>query len=80
MSHPKSDLLIMDGETASQVGTLDGNDPFGYFKHLSLGYTFTLPRAPRIMAMYDYASGTVSATMETIAKPLIIFLARGPLN
>lgn len=50
-----------DAESVWQVGTLDGNDHFGYFQHLSVGYTFPLPWAPRIMAMYDYASGTDSA-------------------
>lgn len=55
---PQIGSFDYDGETAWQIGRLDGNDLFAYFQHLSLGYTFTLPWAPRIMAMYDYASGT----------------------
>jgi hypothetical protein len=58
---PKIGHFDYDGETAWQVGTLDRNDHFAYFQHLSLGYTFSFPWAPRIMAMYDYASGTDSA-------------------
>ncbi|MGB5056153.1 MAG: alginate export family protein [Nitrospirales bacterium] len=55
---PRVGSFDYDGETAWQVGTLDGNDLFAYFLHLSLAYTFALPWEPRIMAMYDYASGT----------------------
>ncbi|HNP60064.1 MAG TPA: alginate export family protein [Nitrospirales bacterium] len=58
---PRIGSFDYDGETAWQVGTLDGQDHFAYFQHFSLGYTFALPWAPRILAMYDYASGTDSA-------------------
>ena len=58
---PQIGSFDYDGETAWQIGTLDGNDHFANFQHLSFGYTFSLPWAPRIMAMYDYASGTDSA-------------------
>jgi len=47
-----------DGESVWQVGTLDDKDHFAHFQHLSVGYTFRLPWTPRVMAMYDYASGT----------------------
>lgn len=47
-----------DGESIWQVGTLNGKDHFAHFQHLSFGYTFKYPWTPRIMAMFDYASGT----------------------
>jgi len=55
---PEIQYFDFDGESVWQVGTVDGKDHFAYFQHLSLGYTFKLPWAPRIMVMYDYASGT----------------------
>jgi len=57
---PQIGSFDYDGETVWQVGTLDNQNHFAYFQHLSVGYTFTLPWSPRIMAMYDYASGTDS--------------------
>jgi len=47
-----------DAESIWQVGTLDNRDHSAFFQHLSLGYTFAVPWSPRILAMYDYASGT----------------------
>lgn len=47
-----------DGESVWQVGTLENKDLFANFQHLSVGYTFRLPWTPRLMVMYDYASGT----------------------
>lgn len=47
-----------DVESVLQAGTVDGNDHFAYFQHVSIGYTFMLPWSPRLMAMFDYASGT----------------------
>ena len=47
-----------DGESVWQVGTLDDKDHFAHFQHLSVGYTFRFPWTPRLMVMYDYASGT----------------------
>ena len=47
-----------DAESVWQVGTLDNKDHFAYFQHISLGYTFAFPWSPRVLAMYDYASGT----------------------
>ena len=58
----------MMGKLASQFGTLDGKDHFANFQHLSLWLYLFLPGSPRIMAMYDYASGT-KIPMET--KPNI---------
>ncbi|HNP29080.1 MAG TPA: alginate export family protein [Nitrospirales bacterium] len=59
---PEMEAFDYDGESAWQIGTFDGHNHFAYFQHISFGYTFRLPWAPRIMAMYDYASGTDSAT------------------
>jgi hypothetical protein len=47
-----------EAESAWQFGTLDNMDHFAYFQHISLGYSFAFPWSPRILAMYDYASGT----------------------
>ncbi len=58
---PKIGDFDYDGESAWQVGTFDHNNHFAYFQHVSMGYTFRVPWAPRIMVMYDYASGTDSA-------------------
>ncbi len=59
---PENGAPDFDGESVWQVGTYDGKDHFAYFQHLSLGYTFGLSWEPRIMVMYDYASGTDSPT------------------
>ncbi|MGE0473618.1 MAG: alginate export family protein, partial [Nitrospirales bacterium] len=45
-------------ESAWQFGTMDNKHHYASFYHLSLGYTFAFPWSPRILAMYDYASGT----------------------
>jgi len=47
-----------ESESIWQVGTLDNRDLSAYFQHISLGYTFAFPWSPRILTMYDYASGT----------------------
>ena len=47
-----------EAESAWQFGTVDNMDHFAYFQHISLGYTFAFPWSPRILTMYDYASGT----------------------
>jgi len=54
----KTGYYDYDGESVWQVGTLEDKDHFAHFQHLSVGYTFRFPWAPRVMAMYDYASGT----------------------
>ena len=57
---PKTGRLDYDGESVWQVGRINGMDHFAYFQHVSLGYTFDVPWSPRLLAMYDYASGTDS--------------------
>jgi hypothetical protein len=47
-----------DAESVLQFGTFDKRDHFAHFQHISLGYTFAVPWSPRILIMYDYASGT----------------------
>ena len=54
----KAGYYDYDGESVWQVGTINDKDHLAHFQHLSLGYTFRFPWTPRIMAMYDYASGT----------------------
>ncbi len=58
---PNSGAFDYDGETVWQVGTFDGRDHFAYFQHVSVGYTFDMLWFPRLLAVYDYASGTDSA-------------------
>lgn len=55
---PEVGAYDYEAESAWQFGTLDNMDHFAYFQHFSLGYTFAFPWSPRILAMYDYASGT----------------------
>ena len=45
-------------ETAWQIGTRGGKDHFAHFQHGELGHTFNAAWTPRIVAQYDYASGT----------------------
>ena len=45
-------------ETAWQFGTRAEKDHFAHFQHVEFGYTFNAPWIPRILAQYDYASGT----------------------
>ena len=45
-------------ESIVQFGELDDRDHLAHFHHLSFGYTFVFPWSPRLLAMYDYASGT----------------------
>ncbi len=45
-------------ENIIQFGEIDDQDHLAHFHHASFGYTFVFPWSPRIMAMYDYASGT----------------------
>jgi hypothetical protein len=57
---PKAGRLDYDGESVWQVGRINEIDHFAFFQHVSLGYTFDVPWSPRLLAMYDYASGTDS--------------------
>ena len=45
-------------ETVWQIGTRQGKDHFAHFQHAGLGYTLNTRWSPRILAQYDYASGT----------------------
>lgn len=47
-------------EVALQTGSKGRKDHFAYNPHVELGYTFNLPWSPRLLAQYDYASGTRS--------------------
>ncbi|MBH0183642.1 MAG: alginate export family protein [Nitrospira sp.] len=44
-------------ETAWQTGHRGATDHFAHFQHLDLGYTFNLPWTPRLVSLFDYASG-----------------------
>jgi len=55
---PEIGALDYEAESAWQFGTLGNMDHFAYLQHISLGYTFDFPWSPRILTMYDYASGT----------------------
>jgi len=54
--------LDYEGESAFQKGTRFGLPHFAYFQHAQVGYTFDLPFQPRVIALYDYASGTSDPT------------------
>ena len=45
-------------ETVWQFGSREGLDHFAHFQHVGLGYSFPTTWTPRILAQYDYASGT----------------------
>lgn len=47
-----------DFETTAQVGETGAKDLFAYYGHAEIGYTFNAPWFPRLMADYDYSSGT----------------------
>ena len=59
---PKKGEFDYEGEGALQIGTTgtsQGNkDHFAYMGHAELGYTFDVKWTPRVVAQYDYASGT----------------------
>ena len=57
---PEIGRYDFESESIVQMGKRAGMDHFAYFQHVSFGYTFDLPWSPRLMAMYDYASGTAS--------------------
>lgn len=60
--HQQPDVGAYDYEAESvlQFGKFDSQDHLAHFHHISLGYTFAFPWSPRLLAMYDYASGTVN--------------------
>jgi hypothetical protein len=55
---PRSGQFDFDTESVIQFGKFDGRDHLAYFHHISFGYTFPYLWSPRILTMYDYASGT----------------------
>lgn len=50
--------LDYDFETTAEVGETGAKDFFAYYGHAELGYTFNTTWFPRLMAEYDYSSGT----------------------
>lgn len=44
-------------ETTWQIGTRGVTDHFAHFQHVDLGYMFNLPWSPRLVLLFDYASG-----------------------
>ena len=55
---PQVGQYDFDAESVVQFGKFSGRDHFAHFHHISFGYTFNYLWAPRLLAMYDYASGT----------------------
>lgn len=59
---PKHAQFDYEGETVWQVGTkgttAGDKDHFAHFQHAEIGYTFGITWKPRLVAQYDYASGT----------------------
>ena len=61
---PKSGQFDFDTESVIQFGKFDGRDHSAHFHHISFGYTFPFLWSPRILTMYDYASGTKNPNGE----------------
>jgi hypothetical protein len=57
---PKSGQFDFDTESVIQFGNFDGRDLLAHFHHISFGYTFPSLWSPRVLTMYDYASGTAN--------------------
>jgi hypothetical protein len=55
---PRSGQFDFDTESVIQFGEFEGRDHLAHFHHISFGYTFPYLWSPRILTMYDYASGT----------------------
>jgi Alginate export len=70
--------LDYEGESAFQNGTRSGLDHFAHLQHFQVGYTFDLPMQPRVMAMYDYASGTSDPNSGKSGTFDTLFGARRP--
>ncbi len=56
----KAGRIDYEVEVAVQTGSNGKKDHSAYNPHAELGYTFDLPWSPRLLAQYDYASGTRS--------------------
>ncbi len=64
-------------ESAWQVGQRRGKDHFAHFQHIEVGYTASrLPWTPRLVAQYDYASGTANPNGNTSQTFDTLFGAR----
>lgn len=57
---PKIGKIDYEIEVAGQGGKKGTKDHSAYNPHMEIGYTFNLPWSPRLLAQYDYASGTHS--------------------
>jgi len=55
---PQVGQYHFDAESVVQFGEFNDEDHLAHFHHISFGYTFDYLWAPRLSAMYDYASGT----------------------
>lgn len=53
-----SGVFDYDFETTIETGEKGIKDFFAYYGHAEIGYTFNAPWFPRLMADYDYSSGT----------------------
>ncbi len=56
----KAGQIDYEIEVAGQGGHRGTKDHSAYNPHVELGYSFNLPWSPRLLAQYDYASGTRS--------------------
>lgn len=54
----KFGALDYDFETTVEIGEAGEKDFFAYYGHAEIGYTFNATWFPRLMAEYDYSSGT----------------------
>jgi Alginate export len=55
--NPAPGQVDYEVETVWQTGKRGMVDHFAHFQHIDLGYSFSLPGSPRVVAFYDYASG-----------------------
>ncbi len=75
---PKAGRLDFDLEAALQFGTVSAStapgapqqDVFAGVAHAEIGYRFTGPWAPRLSALYDFASGDRPGGKQTRFDPL----------
>jgi hypothetical protein len=70
--------LDYEGESAFQKGTRNGLDHFAHLQHFQVGYTFNAPMQPRVIAQYDYASGTSDPNSGKSGTFDTLFGARRP--
>jgi len=70
--------LDYEGESAFQEGTRNGLDHFAHLQHFQVGYTFNVPMQPRVIAQYEYASGTSDPNSGKSGTFDTLFGARRP--